>query len=479
MAINKKKDIENENKQDEQKNLPLKMSNNLIQAKYNTTRQSQKLFELTVIKAVENDDGDMCCTLTADEIKSYMKLSGNSVYDMVRKAALPEKKKDDDSYRKNGSLLGMNVIAEDKKKKRFEAFPIFQYVSYDKGVFKVIFSKRVKPEIYQIQGDFTTMNARIPWSFSSLYSHRLYQILYSNIWRTQYKKNNQLSVTYELGELRGILGTFDTQNRDYIDAIVNRKMSWNEAAEKCVDHQVNKDWSRFRDKVLNVAVKEINNSELADMQVEFKAHSGGKGAKGKSITRVEFIITSKKHKYDMLDERYKEISLLMDGAPLKKEEVETLLEIANGDVEKIKKAYRIAQNTKKVNNLVAFMISAIKENWIGKAPVVKYREKDYEDSKKIDELINLAMEESQAVINCSEEERKNSEPEYMQMEMDIGYDNDEATEQGVIKIQNNKKGKENETIEVVKEENAEEVRIDLKALSPEQIMQLKNVGLIK
>ena len=67
----------------------------------------------------------------------------------------------------------------------------------------------------------------------------------------------------------------------------------------------------------------------------------------------------------------------------------------------------------------------------------------------------------------------------MQMEMDIGYDNDEATEQGVIKIQNNKKGKENETIEVVKEENAEEVRIDLKALSPEQIMQLKNVGLIK
>ena len=148
-------------------------------------------------------------------------------------------------------------------------------------------------------------------------------------------------------------------------------------------------------------------------------------------------------------------------------------------MEKIKKAYRIAQNTKKVNNLVAFMISAIKENWIGKAPVIKYREKDYEDSKKIDELINLAMEESQAVINCSEEERENSEPEYMQMEMDIGYDNDEATEQGVIKIQNNKKGKENETIEVVKEENAEEVRIDLKALSPEQIMQLKNVGLIK
>lgn len=57
--------------------------------------------------------------------------------------------------------------------------------------------------------------------------------------------------------------------------------------------------------------------------------------------------------------------------------------------------------------------------------------------------------------------------------------NDEATEQGVIKIQNNKKGKENETIEVVEEENTEEVRIDLKALSPEQIMQLKNVGLIK
>lgn len=205
---------------------------------------------------------------------------------------------------------------------------------YEKGsgYVELEFSPCLKPYMLKLNSMFTQYKLGNILMMKSKYSPRFYEFLKCN----EFKKQG---FEIELNELKCLLKIKDSYARFY----------------------------DFKKKVLLYSQREIN--ELTDITFNFEEIK-----QGRKVDKIRFYITSKHAKLENVPEKkekHEEIDLddlieqLQDiiREPLKIKEYKAILEAANNDIKLIQAKYQIAKKQRKIDNLVGWMIKAIKEEY--------------------------------------------------------------------------------------------------------------------
>ena len=127
------------------------------------------------------------------------------------------------------------------------------YINKRSGLIKIRLDEDLKPYLLQLKANFTQYELLWTLHFKSKYTIRLYELIKS----IHYKDLEPYSTVYTLNSLRRLLD-----------------------AERYTDYK------HFRERVLDVAVKEIN--QYSDKIVEYKPIK-----EGKAVTQIEITVTSK------------------------------------------------------------------------------------------------------------------------------------------------------------------------------------------
>lgn len=384
-------------KSNENKNIIVTKSNRLIQSIGKTTLLSNKVF-LTALLTVEKRE--KC----PEELKSYYKslenicgadFSNGMVAEFSNSVMRNFMTKSGSYYKTIEELMDSN--SPDSLKKQWGIMinrpedglygfvDVITAMLYDakNGKLFVKFSdeKRIQEEIYKLQGNYTTLNYGLMMSFKSVYSYRIYEIIMSRIGYEDgktHQKKMQYKYDYGLSELKYYLGILDP----YITMDVKRAISEARTPEDferielniSTEHKMPR-YNDFEKYTLKKAISEINEIKDSEYQFSYSPIRNGRGGK---VTGVLFTIdrvvkenakVSPELSDDDKDEIIDSIRDLINEE-LKTKDIRTIAEAAGYDLEKIKKAYTVAESSpKKIGSIVGFMVSAIKNGY--EMPVVK------------------------------------------------------------------------------------------------------------
>ena len=176
------------------KNNLVSHANCIAEARYALSEQEQKLI-LSFISLVQPKDQDFY----AYEIPLQDLVS---VINVNKKSAVRELDKITDKLMTR--MLKIPLGGDDFLKTHWVSDILFT-----NGILKVFFSPNLKPYLLNLQGYFKSYRLNLIVQFSGKYTIRIYQLLKVN----EYKKN----ATYELYELREILGIEPHKYRRYVD----------------------------------------------------------------------------------------------------------------------------------------------------------------------------------------------------------------------------------------------------------------------
>lgn len=340
-------------------NLTCKKSNFLISSMYRSSLLENKMLALALATAY--DDGERIISrLSVPELKIILnkntgkKISG-SFYTQLKSVA--------------DEMTGRKIFVENKDKNAFLFVNLVNSASYADGIFTIKFDSDLKDYILNLQGNYTNLDIAVLMSFEKMYSYRLYELLKSKAYSFS-KRTKEYQASFGISELKLILGVVDTGSE-----AVNRALKKNNPDYDHIVNDVSKNknfnvWSDFQKRVIAPAVSEIN--EKSDICVEYDVVREGLGGK---IVKIIFSFR-KKDVFD-IPKSYKKIDEVKKKAenelieqlkayidePLTKKDYKVLLDAANNNVEKIKKAYDLAAKQKHINNLVGWMKSAIKNDY--------------------------------------------------------------------------------------------------------------------
>ena len=232
---------------------------------------------------------------------------------------------------------------------------------YEKGTgyVELTFSSYLKPYMLKLNTMFTQYKLSNILSMKSKYSPRLYEILKCN----EFKKQKYIEI--DIYELRKLMRC------DLIYPL----------------------YADFKRRVIDQAQKELKN--LSDISFDFEEIKTGR-----TITSLKFYIYSNKSNNNVQeevcatleskstdDEEKYPTELISEAKSIFREnitglEARFILNIAKGDINFIKEKYVLAQNVAKIDNIVGWMIKAIKEDYTipeGKVKVGSFN--DYEQRK--------------------------------------------------------------------------------------------------
>jgi len=291
-------------------------SNRLVEASYTLTVVEQKIIRLLASMIKKDDDDIKEYVFKTKELIKVLNTSDSRFY------------RDIDSIT---DVLMQRII----KIKNIDTCEFMKYhwvdtAKYVKGVLKLKINKDLKP-FYLGLDCYTKYQLRNIMQFKSTYSFRLYELF------KQYEKIGHRVLNIE--SLRNSLNINKNQYPKY---------------------------ANLKQKVINVAVKEINAS--TDLIVDYNEIK-----QVKKVVSVQFTIMKKdKARSEVAATTvvpifFNESNIELVRQVIKQEltdlEIHRILDAANLDIEKIKEKYNIISQLSKVNNLVGAMITALKENW--------------------------------------------------------------------------------------------------------------------
>lgn len=360
-------------------------SNILISAKYQSTLLENRLLAAALAKIQEADvepDGSLILSMSAAELKAVFNDKNGSLYHHLRPTA----------ERMTGRKVGM----QNDKREEFHYSVIVTDADYVNGVFTIRFNSRLREQLVNIENKFTLLQISTLMKFSSVYAFRLYEILKSEAFQGNHYVQQTLDGGYEfelgLAELKLEMGVIDASDRKVEEILKeSRQRPDYERAVKAAAVQKFKEWSDFKKRVLDVAIREIN--EKSDMKISYDTLKEGRGGK---VTKVSFLIhykdkTSKKpvlqkkdniieikepkgeELYDMIDQVN---SFMTEKLPTR--DIIAILKAGGYNLEKVKKQYDNACMSGTIQNLTGWMIKALKEDY--SAPVEKKNTKKKENS---------------------------------------------------------------------------------------------------
>jgi plasmid replication initiation protein len=350
-----------------QKNSDYVKSNFLIGAKYKSSLLENKVMAISLNKikdAEEDKEGTLIVRLKASELKKLLDSKSGSFYSQLDKIG--------------SSMTGRVIGMSDPENERFHYMSVINNAHYENGVLTLEYNKNLNGYLKNIKQNFTKLNLETMLDFKSVYSFRLYELLKSRAYypKGTSRKDNTFVVTYDLHELKFDLGVINAELANVQKILNNSTKPDYEAALEASPEKVFTTWFEFRRNCIDVAVKEINEKkDKTEMEVEYEPRKSGQGGK---VYAVDFYIklckaedkafeASDGAKQELTEDEklnfYDEIRDLMDGA-IKTKDAKAIAEAAAFDMELIQSKYGLARG-RDVDNIVGFMIAAIKNDYTG------------------------------------------------------------------------------------------------------------------
>ena len=182
------------------------------------------------------------------------------------------------------------------------------------------------------------------------------------------------------------------------------------------------DWRNFRRKVLEVAKKELEESEYSEICFDYEPVKSGKGGK---VTGIRFFVKKNPkciHHSDLQrmpsgEEEGEEIApnvlaakktpvnekLILEVAdifgnePITIQEIKVLLQVSDNQPDVIRKAFKLSQEQAYINNLVGWLRKCIEEKWYENEKVSKFKGKTLEEAQMTLDLYQEYIEEREKV----------------------------------------------------------------------------------
>ena len=352
-------------------------SNVLIESKSSTSLFERKLLNIAIAKAYV-EDGELIAKVSTKDVKNYLHITGNSIYSRLKEVSK--------------ETLGHVVSIEDDEKENFIMFNVVNKCEYRDGVFTTRFTKEMKPHIYNLKKDYTRMSLDVLCSFKSLFTTRVYEIL-----RTQYYR-------------------FD---REQCDQLIVPRPPKNPYTIKDAPFE---DWRNFRRKVLEVAKKELEESEYSEICFDYEPVKSGKGGK---VTGIRFFVKKNPkciHHSDLQrmpsgedegeeiapnvlaakktpvnEKLILEVADIFGNEPITIQEIKVLLQVSDNQPDVIRKAFKLSQEQAYINNLVGWLRKCIEEKWYENEKVSKFKGKTLEEAQMTLDLYQEYIEEREKV----------------------------------------------------------------------------------
>lgn len=366
----------------------IKKSNLLISSKYNSSILENKLLTLGLLRAQE-EDGRIISRLTTGELKQYLwdkdkKISG-SFYTQIKQAA--------------DEMIDRKIFIEDKENNRFVIMGLIGVVKYENNILEIKFEPDMTDYILNVKSNYTNLNIPILMSFKKNYSYRLYEILKSMLYERYRNWENddveEFRVDFELAELKLSIGVVDMNEKDVKHELRRGKLDLDTIVSDISKNKKFENWSNFKFCVINPAITEIN--EKSDINVRYSLTRTGNGGK---VTGISFFVNKKSmllesvniSKSNIPDEKtildmIEELKFYIEES-LAENSIRTLLKAANWDVNTVKNAYDLAEQQENIDNLVGWLMSAIKGQY-ELHNVSKSKEYDYGGMTYLQNLLDM------------------------------------------------------------------------------------------
>lgn len=319
----------------------------IMNSSYDLSLEEQKII-LTLASMVQPTDEEF--KVYKFKINDFMKLVG--VEDKSKYTKIPKITKD----------LMKKVFEIEEGNKTIQVAWLSSVV-YEKGTgyVELEFSPRLKPYMLKLNTVFTQYKLANILNMKSKYSPRIYELLKCN----EFKKQGYIEI--EVEELRKLLKTGNV-------------------------YPLYNDFKRF---VIERTQKELK--KISDINYDFEEIKTGR-----KVTSLKFYIHANKSK----NRAKEEVCVTIEGKYTFEEEkrstelinvIETifketitglqakkLLDTAKGDINIIKEKYALSQNVSKIDNIVGWVIRAIKEDYTTKKGKGKvgafndYEQRDYD-----------------------------------------------------------------------------------------------------
>ena len=333
-------------------------SNRLILARYRMSLVEQKLFAGCLGKLAkinsgvnlsENQSPTLVITATTDELKHWIGRSDRGFYTTLKTACT--------------NLITRYMQVETPDDKSFKFYNIVSKAEYVNGVLTMRLNEDIKDYVIGIQKDYTKYSIGNICSFRSAYSVRIYELLKKHAYLIPEDNTPFTLRPWSLDDFKILIGLIpiDSSNPETIKELSKRSPDMTKAVEN--SRTPTYQWSDFKKRVLEPAKKEL--AEFSDISFDYNpVHSG----KGRKVVGLQFTIW-RNDKNGPMDtdnfvisptfSNYTMIRKICKNIQLTDFECSAIYDAADGDIEKIKKAFEYTED-KEYNNFVAYLISAIK-----------------------------------------------------------------------------------------------------------------------
>ena len=371
-------------------------SNFMISSKYKSTLFSNRLMAVSLSRigsAEESQDGYLTVRIKGKDIQELFGVKGNSFFTQLSNTA-------------NG-MTGHTIGWSNPETQEFEYIAAVTKSSYLNGEFSIVFHRDLKNYLVGLERNYTKFSLDVMLSFKSTYSFRLYELLRSRCYRRKGDDGSDslFKIEFDLNELRLDLGVVNAELESVRKVLKSSKgkPDWEKAVAASPEHVFDR-WKDFKRKVLEVGCNEINSKPQTGIHIDrYEPKKAGRGAKIYAVVFYVEVLSRKKEKKPEIvdtdinrDDMVDDIMDIISG--IRSRDARAIGESAGWNIDKVKNNYEYSK-TKDVDDIVGYMIKAVKEDWAGNSKPRKksqkpngfddfsqrnYSEQDYE------EFVNIA-----------------------------------------------------------------------------------------
>lgn len=358
----------------------LSRSNKLILSRYSATLVENKIMALSFKRVKLNKNGNPAVVFTTNELRKLTGVRGNGFYDQLKIAA--------------AGLMNKMVYMEDEQAQSFSFINLIQKAEYREGAFTVVFTNESKALLYDLKSNFTSMSIDTLFSFKTNHAYRLYEILKVH----EYKigdNNKPVEIVYPLSDLKLQLNCINTEGKKVKIELMKPHPNYDKIVNDLDTEKKFESWYEFKRRVLEKAIKEIN--QTTELNISYAPIRTGRGGK---TTAVRFYLQRKvvekintvKSKETTRSEMVGKVKEIIKDVNLSRKDCISLLKASDNNLDKIETAYELAKKQEDIVNFVAWMISAIKNEYEKPVEVVEGSQEKAERVKKIKENMDERKE---------------------------------------------------------------------------------------
>ena len=335
-------------------------SNVLISGKYKSSLLENKILAYSLAHADNFDLGQseretIKSTIRVSELRKAIGANSGSFYQKLSSTARAM----------TGRTIGMSSMDG----KTFDYISVVTRATCQSGIFCIEYNGAVREILTNLQKNYSRLNLAIQLKFKNNYSFRLYEILKQKCFNQKGNTVNRPDIFYvrmELSELKLELGVVNAE-LDSVKRVLKDKEhpDFDKAVEASPERMFD-NWFDFKRKVIDKALKEIN--EKSDLRVEYETLKQGTGGKVRGIDFTIRQVGIQKSDLEVELTEDEKLDFLIDAREITEKtfttkELKSIANASDWEIEKIEQAYKLFKKQEDIANPTGWMIAAVKEGY--------------------------------------------------------------------------------------------------------------------